>query len=666
MNSLYFQKLFLVCCVVSALFFARPGQAAANWINSSSGFWKDGTNWSIGRAPDAASGGTLITNANSKTVTLDAQTPATNLTINSLTLSGSNITTNTVQLSNVGTNRPLTLINSSELKITQGGALVITNSSLVITGSFGQGFNLFAGRATLESGSIRIVEDPGVVDTTVFVRVGRTNAASVTINGGVMEAGTMLLADAPFAQFGAQGTVRINGGLLSLSGELSVGTGIRGTGLVEVLGGRLQVANHLTNVTRIGDAGFGEMSVSGGAVFLGGTSVARHDGARGTLTVRTNGFIQFSDDLSIGRFSGATGTVVVAGGQLDVIDHPIWIGREGAGHLIISNGVVSALSLNIAALATNTAFGSLDVLGGSTILSSNLVVGSQSNSTAQMSVVAGEIAITNSSASGNVDLLRGTLGLRGGTVTADFFRMTNSAGRFVFSSGALRTKGTVASNGLPFIVGDGTNRATLELVGGIHQFANGLVISSNATLIGCGTIIGSVVNQGTIATNCGSISTGPTITQQPMSLTVTQGATATFTVMASGDPPLTYQWRFSGLMGNIPGATTTTLAVTNAQLSDAGNYRVSVSNPSGTTNSDIATLRVLVSPAIENATLLGGSDFTFAFNTVAGLTYKIEYKNSLNDPAWVLFRTQPGDGTKFTVTENITLAPSRFFRIRVE
>ncbi len=591
----------------------------------------------------------------------------TNLTINSLTLSGSNSATNTLLLSNVGTNRPLTLINSSEFKITQGGALVITNSSLVITGSFGQGFNLFAGRATLESGSIRLVEDAGVVDTTVFVRIGRTNAATVTINGGVMDAGSMLLADAPFTQFSAQGTVRINGGLLSLAGELSVGTGIRGTGLVEVLGGRLQVANHLTNVTRIGDAGFGQMLVSGGTVILGDTSVARHDGSRGALTVGTNGFVQVSDDLSIGRFSGATGTVVIAGGQLEVVDHPIWIGREGAGQLIISNGVVSALSMNIAALATNTAFGSLDVRGGNTILSSNLVVGSQSNSTAQASVAAGGIVITNSSSSGSVDLLRGTFALRGGTVTTDFFRMTNSGGRLVFNSGTLRSKGTLAANGLPFIVGDGTNRATFELVGGVHQFANGLVISSNATLIGCGTIIGPVTNQGTIATNCGgTTATAPTITQQPTSLSVTQGATATFTVTAAGDPPLTYQWRFSGLMGNIPGATSSTLTITNAQLSDAGNYRVIVSNAAGTTNSNIATLRVLVSPAIETASLAGGTNFTFAFNTVAGLTYLIEYKNNLNDPAWTLFRRQSGDGTKFTITDNITLAPSRFFRIQVQ
>jgi len=38
----------------------------------------------------------------------------------------------------------------------------------------------------------------------------------------------------------------------------------------------------------------------------------------------------------------------------------------------------------------------------------------------------------------------------------------------------------------------------------------------------------------------------PSITQQPVSLTVTQGTTATFNVVANGDPPLRYQWYFFG------------------------------------------------------------------------------------------------------------------------
>jgi T5SS/PEP-CTERM-associated repeat protein len=475
--------------------------ADAIWSNPGSGLWRGGANWSTGQAPNSDSGSTLITNANTKTVTIDALTPSANLTINSLTLSGTTGATNTLLLADVGTNRPLTLV-SSDLKITQGGALVVTNSSLVLMGSFSQ-FDIFAGSATLESGSIRTIEDPDVTESTVLVRVGRTNSASLIINGGVMETGTLLLGDVPLVQFSAQGTLRITAGLLSLSGDLNIGDDTKGTGLVELIGGQLRVADNQTNITRIGDQGVGQMVVSNASALLGNVSVGRHDSALGTLIVQTNGVVHLTDDLSIGRFSGSTGAVWVAGGHLDVDNDPIWVGREGTGQLTVSGGRVQASVLKVAAVSTNTAAGTVSLLGGSLILSSNLVLGSDSAAVAQMSVAGGELIVTNSSGSAVLDLIRGTLTLKGGTMTLDHLGGTNPAGRLVFESGTLRTKGTAAANGLPFVVGDGIRAAVLELLGGTHTFANGLVISSNATLKGCGTVIGSITSFGTIATNCG-------------------------------------------------------------------------------------------------------------------------------------------------------------------
>src|SRR5262249_23727734 len=43
--------------------------------------------------------------------------------------------------------------------------------------------------------------------------------------------------------------------------------------------------------------------------------------------------------------------------------------------------------------------------------------------------------------------------------------------------------------------------ATFQLLGGTYSFANGLVISNNATVTGCGTILGNIGNFGTLATN---------------------------------------------------------------------------------------------------------------------------------------------------------------------
>ena len=650
-----------VACLV--LFLAQNCQAAATWTNFNSGFWKDGANWLSDRVPTSGSGATYITNANTKTVAIDALTSSTNLTINSLTISGQGSGANTLALVNVGTNNPLTLLNSSELKITAGGALTITNSALLITGSFGSGFNVWAGSVTLESGSIRIIEDPGVTNVTVKVRVGRTNAASLTINGGVMEAGTVLVAETPFAQFSSQGTIRITGGLMSLSGELSVGEGARGNGSVEVLGGQLQIANNQTNITRVGDDGVGQMIVSNATVSLGNMSVARHDGALGTVTLQPNGLMQLTDDLSIGRFSGATGAVFVAGGHLEVVDHPIWVGREGAGQLIVSNGLVQALGLNVAAVATNTASGTVSFTGGSMVLSSNLLVGSESNSVARMFVDGGDITVTNSSASAAIDIFSGSLGLDGGTLTVDRVLVPQSAGQLIFSGGTLRTKGSVVSNGLPFVVGDGNQVATLELLGGTHTFANGIVISSKATLKGCGTIIGNLTNFGTIATNCGVGPARPSITIQPQSVTAAIGGTATFSVTANGDPPLSYQWRRND--ADLAGKTDSTLTLINVQATNAGIYGVVVSNGAGSVPSSNALLRVLVRPTITNPAQSGAS-FSFSFASENALNYFIEFKNNLDEASWTLLRNERGNGAVIPITDTIGLEPARFYRLRVE
>ena len=82
----------------------------------------------------------------------------------------------------------------------------------------------------------------------------------------------------------------------------------------------------------------------------------------------------------------------------------------------------------------------------------------------------------------------------------------------------------------------------------------------------------------------------PMITGQPTNETVLVGGTASFTVTAIGSPTLTYQW-YNG-SGSISGATNSTLTLSNVQLSAAGSYYATVSNPYGSTNSGNAVLTV--------------------------------------------------------------------------
>jgi len=88
--------------------------------------------------------------------------------------------------------------------------------------------------------------------------------------------------------------------------------------------------------------------------------------------------------------------------------------------------------------------------------------------------------------------------------------------------------------------------------------------------------------------------TPPSITQQPESVAVLEGETATFSVVAAGSLPLTYQWQFNGQ--EIPGATNKTLTIENVTPDQAGTYTVVIKNPAGTITSQPATLDLVQVP----------------------------------------------------------------------
>ena len=128
----------------------------------------------------------------------------------------------------------------------------------------------------------------------------------------------------------------------------------------------------------------------------------------------------------------------------------------------------------------------------------------------------------------------------------------------------------------------------------------------------------------------------PSITTQPLNSTNLLGFSAVFSVVASGQTPLFYQWSFDGTnlldSARISGATNATLVISNVTASDAGDYQVTITNSQGTAISSNAVLTVnqpppgvpLIvgfSPAMaypETAVTLTGTNFSSiaASNTV--------------------------------------------------
>jgi pectate lyase len=109
----------------------------------------------------------------------------------------------------------------------------------------------------------------------------------------------------------------------------------------------------------------------------------------------------------------------------------------------------------------------------------------------------------------------------------------------------------------------------------------GVAISSNAVL---------TVNTNPVA---------PVFTSEPASQVVLAGDTATFTALAAGTAPISYQWDKNG--SPILGATSSTLILSNTQASDDGSYTVIASNSVGSTTSDAALLTVTPPVPVPNS-----------------------------------------------------------------
>lgn len=88
----------------------------------------------------------------------------------------------------------------------------------------------------------------------------------------------------------------------------------------------------------------------------------------------------------------------------------------------------------------------------------------------------------------------------------------------------------------------------------------------------------------------------PFITSQPVSQKVLDGQPAEFSVVASGDSPLNYQWAKNGV--NIEGANSSTYSIAKVGTGDLGSYGVSINNLAGSVVSSNVSLNLFYPPAI--------------------------------------------------------------------
>jgi hypothetical protein len=123
--------------------------------------------------------------------------------------------------------------------------------------------------------------------------------------------------------------------------------------------------------------------------------------------------------------------------------------------------------------------------------------------------------------------------------------------------------------------------------------------------------------------------TAPAITQQPASLTVTAGQAATFSVMATGTAPLSYQWFMNG---TASGTNSDTFSIGAATVGQTGAHiDVTVTNAAGAVTSAMAILTVTAAataptitqqPASETVTAGQAALFSVTATGTAPLSYQ--------------------------------------------
>jgi hypothetical protein len=146
----------------------------------------------------------------------------------------------------------------------------------------------------------------------------------------------------------------------------------------------------------------------------------------------------------------------------------------------------------------------------------------------------------------------------------------------------------------------------------------------------------------------------PLIVSQPASVIALVGQPVSFSVSVNGATPFTYQWLKDG--GNVPGAVNRILNIPSVALSDAGGYRVAVTNPIGSQMSQVATLSVYTT-AVPNLTIVYSNDVaTVALSGVP--TYRYAIQASTNLTQWSAVQTNV---SPFTLTET-NLYRMRFYR----
>jgi hypothetical protein len=145
-----------------------------------------------------------------------------------------------------------------------------------------------------------------------------------------------------------------------------------------------------------------------------------------------------------------------------------------------------------------------------------------------------------------------------------------------------------------------------------------------------------------ISTSTNVLPTAPFINMQPVSVSLSAGSSTELTTVVTGGMPLFYQWQkgTNGVYvnsvdtGDVSGSMTNVLSFSAVTASDAADYRLIVTNAAGAVTSQVATVTVIVTPAITiqpaSVSLAVGSPTLLAAGVSGALPLSYQWQKGTN------------------------------------
>jgi T5SS/PEP-CTERM-associated repeat protein len=571
--------------------------------------------------------------------------------------------------------------------IGQNGGFQPMNNSVIITGSGSSWSNGYLYLGYMDRGQNQFLINNGgsfVTSSTFDIGVyANSNGCTVADAGSSLQCQTyrmsyMGAANQCIVSNGATLAVLSSGNPTVIEGTFTTAT-VTGAGSVWTNAGDLDFGQ-VSNVLAITSGGMmvnnnGYIANNGGkpdTVFVSGTNSLwknwgdLHVAENGAQLFITNGGMVADNNAYLGDGAAAgfslCSALVAGAGSLWTNHNSLYVGNGG-----VTNQLVVTDSGQVVATAVYVYnYGRLVVANAGTLAANNLSLGAIGSpcqmvvSNAGLVTLANNLSASSSMVTNNGGTVKangisisgsGTLTLNAGLIQANNLAFY-SISKFILNGGTLQVGDLAYNNSTPFIAGDGTEAATLQLVNnGTWIFSSGLLVSSNATLTGPGTVNGdiTVTNGGTIAPGIDSI----TNLAVNGNLTLNAGATMMMKLKAVNAPAPSPADSFTGLTNVVYGGT---LQLTNLTGNLTGSFYsfklFSASNYSGAFTSLIpatppapaylhlrwntnelnvdGVLRVV--PAVSPPPVIGSA-------TIASGNFTVSAKGIAYDPCYLLTST---------------------------